>query len=369
MPDARLGSMPDEVLPHEHPYSCHGEDAIWWTNASQCIAQGDTTCTSGDAALAMQDTAVARCGPTGSSLRYFNRSMTMDCLDRLARSHSRASQGSSAYRVLLMGVSNMRHIWHAMTADDIYGETLKPDKACGWGMLSSFAPHVIRYAPWLVVTNTTSVAHASHPVCVAQQSIHAGAGAVTYATATASAPYDVVAISSGTWDASFTSRNILDYQKQLGIAVHHLKTTWPHVRILLLTPTPCSPMVLYNQTPPAPSKAYKRATPKEGCEFVANMSRAIERVARQHAPATQLVDAHQMATSHPAGQQSGYPGIWLPQAASWHLAQYESPAQRAEFRAMRPRSAAGEMNRAIANRIWDVICPHTGHKHTIGLSL
>ena len=85
------------------------------------------------------------------------------------------------------------------------------------------------------------------------------------------------------------------------------------------------------------------------------------RVAAEHADdRAALLDAHQMTVSRPLVNNSqpppGAPGIWLAQNQGWHFAGIgASPSARADMRAN--NSAGGEMYRAFANRLWDVICP------------
>ena len=54
---------------------------------------------------------------------------------------------------------------------------------------------------------------------------------------------------------------------------------------------------------------------------------------------------------------AGPPGIWMAQRKGWHFAGTQSAAEREAARAQRPQSAAGEMSRALANRLLDVVCP------------
>ena len=133
---------------------CHGDEPYDWTNATEC-RRSAAPCASGDLELALRDTAVARCGPAGDSVRYFNRSMTMDCLDRLARSrdaeNARSSGENASYRILLVGVSNMRHVWHSMASDDVYTERLWEHRSCSGPEAhehANFHPHKINYIAW-----------------------------------------------------------------------------------------------------------------------------------------------------------------------------------------------------------------------------
>ena len=346
-------------------HACRGEFRVWWTNSSTCAEMGVGGCASGDHSLALQDTAIARCGPSGNSFRYFNRTTTNACLERLARGRSHSyHNASNSYRLLMMGVSSMRLVWHAMSADDAYPDILHEDRSCGWGRLNSFAPHVIEYGPWLVVANTSEVFHKTHPKCISQRAIYDGAGAVRYAVQQASEPYDAVAINAGAWDASYTRRDEARFEAGLDAAVRHLQEAWPAVRVILFTPTPCGPAQLYphhyesrNQSSPkAAATRMKEATPAPGCLFVVNMTRAVRRVASRYPSTAEVLDAHQMVQSHPANRFSGPPGIWPMQLRGWHLSSYASRRERERLRIPVATNAVGEMNRALANRLYNVLC-------------
>ena len=304
----------------------------------------------------MHDTTLLRCGHAGNSFRYFNRSMTTACLERLAQSRTQAyHKPSQSYRLLMMGVSNMRLVWHAMTADDVYPDALTADRACSESVLPSFKPHVIEYTPWLVVANTSHIYHKSHAVCIEKHALGGGADAVIYWTERAKEPFDAVAINAGAWDASFTSRNEVGYEEQLEVAVQHLERLWPAVRVLLFTPSPCGPLTFYPQRNGKVSPS-KRATPAAGCAFVPNMTRAVWRVAARHPLSVNVIDQWQMVESHPLGRKAGPPGIWQLQRAGWHPSSHTSRRQRAQHRTDPPSNAMGEIPRALANRIYNVLC-------------
>ena len=66
---------------------------------------------------------VVRCpAGDGRAFRCFNRALTVGCLDALA-----ARRGRAGARLLLVGVSVMRHIWYAMGQDDVR----EPRAPCG----------------------------------------------------------------------------------------------------------------------------------------------------------------------------------------------------------------------------------------------
>ena len=66
-----------------------------------------------------------------------------------------------------------------------------------------------------------------------------------------------------------------------------------------------------------------------------------------------------MTISHPHAHLGGTPpGLWQEgQSAGQHFATAYTQHLRDSARAAQPPSAAGEMNRAFANRVLDVLCP------------
>ena len=258
-----------------------------------------------------------------------------------------------------MGVSNMRHIWHAMSHDDVFTDVLWDQRFCGTfdHRLASFRPHAVDYVPWQVVTNTTRITHKTAASCLARKSAGSGADVIDWVVENAAAPYDVVAFFSGPWDASFVGHNLvmderIGYEAQIDTAVRKLQQAWHSTRVVLFTPTPCSPTVVWNGS--ALTKP-KGATPTAGCKMVAKFRNITFRIASRHRH-VRVLDAHQMATSHPGGQVGGYPGIWGKQANEWHFSHISSRRERDEARRKSPQSAAGELNRAVANRLINEIC-------------
>lgn len=299
--------------------------------------------------LALQDTAVARCGESGSAFTYFNRSMTMQCFDRAARARAppKGLADVGSYRVLMTGFSNMRHIWHALGADDVFADAARGEKNCApfSQTLPSFAPHAVHYQPWQVVTNTTKIFHKTSKSCWATHAL--GGGLLEWVVANAPLPYDVVGINVGAWDASFTSRDEAAFEAGFRGGVRYLRAEWPAARIILVTLTPCG----------AVRPNTRRATPVVACEWVSFVNAVVRRTV-EAVPGLQLLDAHQMVRSHPASNRSGYPpGFWVgTQSAGWHFEQVVSKAARDRARALVPPSAAGEMYRAIANRLIGMAC-------------
>ena len=275
--------------------------------------------------------------------------MTLRCLERAASRRGESYPGArlDAYRILFAGVSNMRHIWHAFGADDVFADRIVDQKDCFAfnQALKSFLPHAIDYQQWQVVTNTTRISHKTSKSCWSTHSL--GGGMLQWVTAHARMPYDAVAIHVGNWDASFTRRDDAAFEAELESGVRHLLTAWPEARVVLLTMTPCG----------ATRPGAKRATPLAACEWVGSINRAVRNVVERH-PSVLLLDAHQMATSHPAVNRTGYPpGLWAgTQSAGWHFEQTVDRAARDRARARSPPSAAGEMYRAIANRLLQTIC-------------
>ena len=142
-----------------------------------------------------------------------------------------------------------------------------------------------------------------------------------------------------------------------------MRKAWPATHVVLVTPTPCSPsLVRIGDTITSP----KPRTPAAGCALVANFTDIMRRIGDRHGH-VRVVDANQMTRSHPAAQIGGAPGVWDNNANSWHFKMVTSKADRdAE---QNRQSAAGELDRAIANRLLDHICPHhldlRGAQHSI----
>ena len=76
-------------------------------------------------------------------------------------------------------------------------------------------------------------------------------------------------------------------------------------------------------------------------------------------PRVSVLDAHQMSAARPGIQVGGQPpGLWQQsESRGWHFNPALSPRDLEKARSLTPPSAAGEMNHALANRLWDVICP------------
>ena len=84
---------------------CAADEPIFWTDAAQCRQRreaGQGACVRGDLDLALQDTAVPRCGQDGDAFTYFNRTMTLRCLERAASRRGESYPGArlDAYRIL-----------------------------------------------------------------------------------------------------------------------------------------------------------------------------------------------------------------------------------------------------------------------------
>ena len=345
------------LLPHSHQ-RCAGNDPIWWTSSVRCKRASSSTssspCGRGDMKWALTATKIARCGPRGDSLRHFNRSQTQQCLNRLA-----AFEQAGAARILLVGMSNMKHTWRALTEDDVFPDDFRVSHGntapCGAYMhLPSFLPHRIEYTPWLIVQRNFSfllgVRKKAEAKCW-------NSGAIAgpffeHVVARAATPYHVVAIYVGMWDLSFTAFNATRFENGLHDGVRYLRKAWPMTTVVIFTLTPCG-----GELPSNPTVA--RSTPKGVCRLVECANHAIRRVVEAlDTPHVQLLDAHQMTTSRPSSNTSGTPpGIWQAQRNGWHFQTVETKRDRDFSRSMTPPSAAGEMNRALANRLLDVVCP------------
>ena len=132
-----------------------------------------------------------------------------------------------------------------------------------------------------------------------------------------------------------------------------LLAAWPRTRLFIFTSTPCGGEF------PGPA-----LTPKEACHWFSVVNDAYRRVVARHAPRhragrVQILDAHQMAVSHPYAEKAGTPpGLWMDQRHGVHFALATNP--KARWKARRAGLADGEMNRAMANRVLDAVCPELG---------
>ena len=280
----------------------------------------------------------------------------MRCLSEIA-----AKNSVNAARMLLVGMSNMKHTWRAMTEDDVFPSeasmTAKYIASCGKiSHLPSFLPHRIDYTPWLIVQrNFTYLPIGGAHKKTEATCQHSGAIAgplLQNVVARAAARYHVVACYVGMWDVSFTAFDAAQFEKGLIDGVRHIRDAWPETTIVLFTLTPCG-----GELPS--SAAAVPSTPRGVCALVGCANRAIRRVVETFASSqVQLLDAHQMTTARPLSNVSGTPpGIWLAQRNGWHFQTVQTRHERDLAMARTPPSAAGEMNRALANRLLDMTCP------------
>ena len=314
-------------------------------------------------------------------MRWFNHAAAMKCLNHLATrtepaGHRKAAPGlaqgasksevgpASGYRILMVGISNMLHIWHMMQPDDGprwepfgHRRTHPSCRPVPERSLRAFAPHAVDFSAWQVVTPPASggalINKVSSSSCYRTHAI--GGGFLENLVAIVQRPYDVVAVHVGAWDASFTKRNTSGFEGGLAGGVRALLSGWPTTRVVLLTMTPCGGL-----THPSGKGRLSLATPTVACEWVRGINDAMRRVAAEHSNRTVLLDAHQMTVSRPlvnsSQQPPDGPGIWMAQNQGWHFnGPGTPPSARADMRAN--NSASGEMTRAFANRLWDVICP------------
>jgi hypothetical protein len=329
------------ALSFDHTISaCDGDSPIHWLSHEECKqrrARG-AVCTNGDVNLALQDTAVAQCS---KGFVYFNRSMTRRCFDQAAR-----RRGNSSFRILFAGTSNMRHVWRAVGADDVFTDNVGEARSCStFGqILRSFTPHGVVYQQWQVVSNSSKVQHKTDYSCVTRGSI--GGPMLQWVTAAAQERFDVVVVHVGQWDASFTSRDGANFEVQLERGVQHVLTTWPGTRVLLVTMPPCG--VRRPKSTPV--------TPAAACEWVHTVNAIIWRIVDRN-PSVWLLDAYQMVVSHPMTNDTRpEAGFWSRFSSGWHLGEARSIGERNRARARDPPSAAGEMHRAIANRVLGMVC-------------
>jgi len=355
---------------------CRGDEPVIWSDTATCRAI-PTSCGRGDLALALNATAIPRCGMNHAALRHFNRSSTRTCFDRLAlaRRSSNADRRSHAegrFRLLLVGVSNCFHVWHALVQDDMLVFDPMPNlrnrhPGCLNGApdayLKSYHPHHVHYSVLQVFTPNASIKHKTMASCMGVRAI--GGGRLKHLTQTLR-PYDVVAIHGGSWDAAYVSpRNGAALEETWDRDIAVMLAAWPETRLVLMTATPCggTKKMARSSTNGRWTEAVEsklgRFTSADACEWMSSeFNGIVRRLAKKYTPRALLLDAHQMTTSRPGTDVFGYPpGIWMEQKAGLHFAGTETRAARDHHRARNPPSAAGEMTRALANRLLDMICP------------
>ena len=332
---------------------CRGD--IWWAPPTNESSLGN-----------LKPTLLPHCNRSGVPLRQFDHAHAMSCLEEVVRGGANHGSNVSGARLLLLGASNANHVWHAMAADDRpnwpkYANLKSRHPMCLARIPDqrhTFGSHVIDFSPWHIVTRTDVVSKPSMMTsmssCRRAWTIGAAypekSGGMLEWVTHHTQPYDIVAIYVGQWDASFTSRNTTAFEASLERGVAHMLSTWKHTRIILFTCTPCG------GSRPGTKTYYVAAV----CKWVVVANAAIRRVAAQHVRRVELLDAYQMTISRPDNAVSGYPpGLWEA-SGGWHFAQVRSPAERKQLSALKPPSAAGEMDRAFANRIFDLACPSLG---------
>ena len=142
--------------------------------------------------------------------------------------------------------------------------------------------------------------------------------------------------------------------------MEYLLNAWPGTQLILFTLTPCGPVAFANETADESGSIRKarRATSVEACEWIATFNTVVYSLVQRHGPRARLLDAHQMTTSRPGTELAGYPpGVWTNERAGIHFEHTFTRKERDAARRLDPPSAAGEMNRALANRVLDMICP------------
>ena len=361
---------------------CKGSEPVQWEASTVCRQRTRHSVAAADSCgrghqhareWAFMETSVPLCGRANASLRHYDRFSKLQCLDQLARVRGRVN---GSYRILFAGVSNMYHIFQAVQQDhldhmwspftDLRGYPCK--RSVPTIRHQEFKPHAIDYFKWLVVSpiERSAMNKEVRESCWSRGALSEdGRSGLAWAVehvapfwgspeTTGGEPYDVVALQVGNWDASFTERNATRFEFGLERSVGAVRRAWPNTLLILLTLTPCGGEVAMPRNRPPPGKY----TSDEACDFVPVVNRIIRRVVDRHAPMAALLDAHQMTTSRPGHRIAGSPpGIWAEQRQGWHFALTLNRGQLREARNHTPPLAWGEMPRAFANRIFDMICP------------
>jgi hypothetical protein len=242
--------------------------------------------------------------------------------------------------------------------------------------LNAFAPAHVDYFIWQVASVPMSESVLAHPTatsCWAPLGGAIGEGGGLEWLVQHTDPYDAIAVYIGPWDASFTDRNTSRFEDGLDRSVAAVARAWPATHLILFTMTPCGGDI-YDAMGDI-SKTARRYTPEVACAWVSEANAAIRRVVKRyhHTASVRLLDAHQMATSRPGSHIAGAnPGIWLEERNGWHFAYEDTVAahkcnhgywhaclnQSHNQKQQRAFLAGGEMTRAFANRVFDMICPH-----------
>jgi len=330
----------------ENHERCPGSAPVSWIPASEC---GTGAC--GADWNTSHPLMVPRCAGRGT-LRHYNRSSVMHCLRQLS-----SMSGKPRYRILMGGVSNALHIFRALQDDDSLEpwereRSRKAHPSCpplSTVRLRAFAPHALDYHALQVVTHTTAVLHQSSPSCWLERALGGGQLWAKRVVEASPEAYDAVVVHAGSWDATYTAFNASGLEDGFRGMVSTLLNTWRNTRVVLVTTTPCGGVL---------EGTLRRYTPQEACDHIQSVNDAMRRIAQAHPARVALLDAHQMTLARPRVNESGSPpGIWMAQSHGLHFALASSWAARERARAAQPPLAHNEMPRAIANRIWDILCP------------
>ena len=316
-------------------------------------------------------------------MRHFNRASASACFDRLGAHRRTGRKDKSSFKMLLMGVSNMLRVWHAMVQDDASDYPFPntrhkvPDRKVPHCppyvpdyRLKSYEPHHIDYMTIMLVSPGVPSYGPKRLAesCKRRQAI--GGGALAWMVNNTKTPYDVVAVLVGSWDVAFTNRLTEVIEPSFEADVEFALMVWPRTTFILVTLPPCGGHVLTpgtamhrkNETEFPKTKLHtpRLATAFGACDWIPEFNDMLRRIIRrQNTPRLELLDAHQMTTSRPEIERAGYPpGIWEEgQRSGFHFQAAFTRQSRDAARASNPPSAAGEMDRAIANRLLDRICP------------
>lgn len=224
-----------------------------------------------------------------------------------------------------------------------------------------FGQHVVDYHRWNYVSKiyykTDGPLH--HPpeaggTCDGPQLVRRVIGGVT------TGAYHAVALSAGSWDATW-GRSAARFEQGLDEAIQALRTAWPNATLLLLTQTPEGHELVHGDLGAWTRPARQRRVN----DVVIELNRRIRRVAQR--TGAHVLDAWQMAMSRPdlrtealwEGRARRFSQNHWPSGDSWHFTEATTPAElRAARNASYPKGhPRGELSRAIALRILNVLCP------------
>ena len=91
--------------------------------------------------------------------------------------------------------------------------------------LPSFQPHSVEFGYYQAITPGRVRHNGAAEICYFVHVV--GDGRLRYLTNHTTDPVDAIVLYTGTWDASFTDRNITAFEEELDSEAAHLAAAWP----------------------------------------------------------------------------------------------------------------------------------------------